>query len=292
MVASFLVYAVGLFCTAMVLGQVRSARARQVILLVVSYAFYASWGLWVLAVLTGSSFANYALGRRLRRTPTLPWLWSGVLFNVTLLAFFKYLPDVARQAAGEGTALARIVLPIGLSFWTFQALSYLFDLYREEELDPTLLEFCLYMGFAPTVLSGPICRLSEVLPQLRQNAPLRRSEVQLASQRIWLGALMMSLAQLLGSGPSRGGGINRGFDSARPLNAPDIWLLAIGYGFQLFFDFAGYSHIAIGAARLLGVGVRENFDRPYLSTSPSVFWTRWHRSLSSWIQDAASTISK
>jgi alginate O-acetyltransferase complex protein AlgI len=283
--ARLLIYAAGLLCTALVIRRVRSTSLLQFILLVASYAFYATWGAWFLAILVGSSLVNYGLGRRLRRAPTLPWLWVGVVFNIALLAFFKYLPDIARQSSGENAMMARVVLPVGLSFWTFQALSYLFDLYREEELDPTPLEFCLYMSFAPTVLSGPICRLPDILPQLREAAQLTRRDVHAAAQRIWLGALMMALAQLLGAGLHPGSGINSGFDSTRALTAPDVWLLAIGYGFQLFFDFAGYSHVAIGAARLLGVRVLENFDRPYLSTSPSIFWTRWHKSLSFWIRD-------
>jgi alginate O-acetyltransferase complex protein AlgI len=283
--ARLLAYALALLCTALVLRRVRSTTARQVILLLVSYAFYASWGAWFLAILIASSIVNYVLGRRLRRTPTLFWLWTGITFNLALLAFFKYLPDIARQTTGDSALLARVVLPIGLSFWTFQALSYLFDLYREEELDPMPLEFCLYMSFAPTVLSGPICRLPEILPKLRAHAQLTRGDIHAAGQRIWLGALMMALAQLLGTGLRPGTGINYGFDVAHAINAPDVWLLAIGYGFQLSFDFAGYSHVAIGAARLLGVRVPENFDRPYLSTSPSIFWTRWHMTLSFWIRD-------
>ena len=280
-----LVYALGLLFTSVFLRKVPSTRPRQIILLAVSYSFYASWSFSFLAVLVGSSLVNYAFGRRLRRAPTLQWLWLGIAFNIALLGFFKYLPDIASLIAGDNTTLAKIVLPIGMSFWTFQALSYLCDLYREEELDPTLLEFCLYMTFAPTVLSGPICRLPDILPQIRDNKLLTREDVQASGQRIWLGALMMALAQLLGSGLRPGGGINDGFDNVRMLTGPDVWLLAIGYGFQLFFDFAGYSHVAIGAARLLGVSVPENFDRPYLSTSPSIFWTRWHMSLSFWIRD-------
>ena len=283
MTARLVVYVAGLLLTSL-LARHLGVRSRRILLLAVSLAFYASWGPWFLAVLVGSAVVNFALGKALRRSPTSGRLWLGIAFNVALLGVFKYLPAIAQQISAE-SELARIVLPVGMSFWTFQALSYLFDLYREEELDPTLPEFLLYMSFAPTVLSGPICRLPEILPQLRERADLSRDDIHSAAQRIWLGALMMALAQLLGSGLTPNHGINAAFDSTAPLAAPDVWLLAIGYGFQLFFDFAGYSHIAIGAARLLGVRVQENFDRPYLSASPSVFWTRWHMSLSFWIRD-------
>ena len=284
MTARVFIYALGLLCTAVSIRRVRSNRPRQLILLVASYAFYLSLSGPLVAVLVASSLANYALGRRLQRTPSLPWLWLGIVGNIALLGFFKYLPGLASQFAAQGS-LARIVLPVGLSFWTFQALSYLFDLYREEELDPTPLEFLLYMAFAPTVLSGPICRLPEILPQLRHPRELTRPDVHAAIQRMWLGMLMIGLAQLLGSGLRPGHGIDAGFDFATTLGGADVWLLAIGYGFQLFLDFAGYSHVAIGAALLLGIRLVENFDLPYLAVSPSIFWTRWHMSLSSWIRD-------
>jgi alginate O-acetyltransferase complex protein AlgI len=283
--ARLLVYALGLLCTSVVVWHVRSQRGRQIILLGASCGFYASWGPWFLGALVGSSLVNYVLGRQIRRTPTRPWLLLGIAFNVALLGFFKYLPGIVSQIVGQTSTFSRIVLPVGMSFWTFQALSYLLDLYREKELDPTLLEFCLYMTFAPTVLSGPICRLPDMLPQFREYRPLTRAGAQAAAQRIGLGALMMGLAQLLGAGLRPGHGINNGFDGAGMLAGSDVWLLAFGYGFQLFFDFAGYSHIAIGAASLLGIRLAENFDGPYRSMSPSVFWTRWHMSLSSWIRD-------
>jgi alginate O-acetyltransferase complex protein AlgI len=278
MPAQLLAYAVGLLCTAIFVRLARKTASRQIILLTASYIFYGSLGVWFLAVLVSSSLINFFLGHRLRCSRAPYVLWAGILFNLGLLVFFKYLPQT-------GSALVRVVMPVGLSFWTFQALSYLFDLYREEELDPTPVEFCLYMAFAPTVVSGPICRLHEILPQLRHYTEIRRLETLSAIQRIWLGALMIALGQLLGSGIQPGLGIDYGYESARGLHALDAWLLAIGYGFQLFFDFAGYSHVAIGSAHLLGVRVPENFDAPYISTSPSIFWTRWHKSLSFWIRD-------
>ena len=103
--------------------------------------------------------------------------------------------------------------------------------------------------------------------------------------RIATGALMMQLGQLLGRGILNAGGINAGFDQLTQWSGPDVWCLAFGYGLQLFFDFAGYSHIAIGAAKMLGFTVPENFARPFASTTPSIFWTRWHMSLSFWIRD-------
>jgi alginate O-acetyltransferase complex protein AlgI len=174
---------------------------------------------------------------------------------------------------------------LGISFWTFQAMSYLFDLYRGEELDPTFVEFALFMVFFPVVISGPICRLPAMLPQFRAGEATTTRDMERGVSRIAMGFLMMQLAQLLGQGILSGDGINSGFDYARHWSGTDVWCLAFGYGLQLFLDFAGYSHIAIGAAQMMGFTIPENFVRPFQSTSPSIFWTRWHMSLSFWIRD-------
>jgi alginate O-acetyltransferase complex protein AlgI len=268
---------------------VRSVRARQIIYLFASYILYATWGVPFLGLLILSSLVNYTLGMWLRRHLSVACLWVGVVFNLAILGTFKYLPCVAILAFGRssfGTWMARIALPVGLSFWTFQALSYLFDIYREEELDPSLVEFCLYMAFWPTVLSGPICRLGNLLPQFRQQFTPRREDFSVGFDRMFLGLLLMALAEMMGAGIRSGQGIDAAFAStATKWSGADVWCLAIGYGFQLFFNFAGYCHIVIGAARLFGIRLDENFSRPYLSTTPSIFWTRWHMSLSFWIRD-------
>jgi alginate O-acetyltransferase complex protein AlgI len=190
---------------------------------------------------------------------------------------FLSLPDFVRD----------IVMPVGISFWTFQGLSFLFDTYREEELDPTLLEFCLYMAFWPTVLAGPVCRLPNMLPQFRRVSAVNIEDISVGFERLLQGIVMkMVLAQLLASGLRPDAGVTAGFDQIKSgWGGLDVLLLGIGFGFQLFFDFAGYSHMVIGAARLFGIRLEENFDRPFLALTPSAFWTRWHMSLSFWIRD-------
>ncbi len=177
-------------------------------------------------------------------------------------------------------------MPIGISFWTFQGISYLWDIYLGEELDPSLLEFCLYMAFWPTVMSGPVCRLPRMLPQFRDQPVFSGENISAGILLVIQGLFMkMCVAQLLGAGWRPGEGVTAGFDQMRGWGGIDVWLLGIGYGFQLFFDFAGYSLMVIGVARVFGIRVADNFNRPFLSASPSVFWTRWHMSLSSWIRD-------
>ncbi len=277
-------YAVALLIGLAIFAKVRSRGARQAILLIGSYALYATWGLWFAAVLLASTVMNFLLGQWLRRKPSALVLWIGIVCNLLLLGSFKYLPEFA-DSVGSLHLFSHIALPLGISFWTFQAMSYLFDLYRGEELDPSFLEFALYMAFFPVAISGPICRLPDMLPQFRSEDLVPRSDVMRGISRIATGALMMQLGQLLGRGILNAGGINAGFDKLTRWSGPDVWCLAFGYGLQLFFDFAGYSHVAIGAAKMLGFTVPENFARPFASTTPSIFWTRWHMSLSFWIRD-------
>lgn len=276
-----------LFCV-IVCAKARSRATRQVTLLICSYTLYLSWSRWFVIVLLASTVLNFLLGKWLQKNPSGRVLTLGLALNLILLGSFKYFPEVSANIPFSSLHFERfshLALPLGISFWTFQAMSYLFDLYRGEELDPTFLEFALFMVFFPVAISGPICRLPAMLAQFRAEQTTDVQDIERGLVRIATGILMMQLAQLLGQGIFAGDGINSGFDHLRHWSGSDVWCLAFGYGFQLFLDFAGYSHIAIGAAQAIGFTIPENFVRPFESTSPSMFWTRWHMSLSFWIRD-------
>lgn len=284
----FVGYAFGMALLWLIAMRLRSSVARQVLYLGASYVFYASWARWFIVVLLFSSVMNYALGQWLKKRITAGRLWVGIALNLALLSTFKYLPLLlgGAESTSPFSMIRHIALPLGVSFWTFQALSYLFEIYREEDLDPTPLEFCLYMSFWPTVLSGPICRLSSMLPQFRAPWSTSRHDLETGFRRICIGVLMSVLAGIIGAGLFPGQGVDAGFAlPAARLSATDVWCLLFGYAFQLYLNFCGYSHVVIGAARLFGLELHENFNRPYLSTTPSIFWTRWHMSLSFWIRD-------
>jgi alginate O-acetyltransferase complex protein AlgI len=279
-------YVVTFVVCAVIVTSVRSAKVRQAVLLLASYTLYIAWAGWFTAILLTSTILNYFLGQLLRRKPSGAVLAIGILLNLVLLSAFKYLPPIAvAMPFSSLQKFAHLALPLGISFWTFQAMSYLFDLYRGEEIDPSLTEFALYMAFFPVTISGPICRMPEMLPQFRSEDAIPWASIGQGLRRIAIGVLMMTLARVLGQGILAGDGINSGFDRAGQWSGPDAWCLAFGYGLQLFFDFAGYSHIAIGAAQALGLSIPENFARPFQSQTVSVFWTRWHMSLSFWIRD-------
>src|SRR5262249_40172471 len=176
---------------------------------------------------------NFMYGAFLRRNPTLARLWGGVAANIGLLGFYKTAHLFASMFGTHSTPsefLGGIAMPLGISFWTFQAMSYLFDLYRQEDIDPSLTEFCLYMAFWPTVIMGPICRLGKMLPQFREGDRFSGQNVLEGSRRIATGLFMkLVLSQLLFSGLTAGGGVAAGFDGRRPgWSGLDAWFLAIG----------------------------------------------------------------
>jgi alginate O-acetyltransferase complex protein AlgI len=281
-----ILYCVVFLLCAGILAKVRSRRVRHAVLLLASYGLYLTWEPWVGAILVTSTVLNFLLGQGLRRKPSGAILGLGIFVNLVLLGGFKYLPEVAVHFPVTSLQqFSHLALPLGLSFWTFQAMSYLFDLYRGEDMDPTFFEFALYMAFFPVTISGPICRMPEMLPQFRSEKPTAVDDMRRGFARIATGVFMMQVAKLLGQGIFGGDGITSGFDRLHQWSGADVWCLALGYGLQLFFDFAGYSHIAIGAAQAMGFTVPENFARPFASTNASVFWTRWHMSLSFWIRD-------
>lgn len=254
---------------------------RKGLLLAASYGFYATWNPWFTLLLAAASGFNHLWAHRLRRRSTAATLWIGLAANLGLLLGLKYLPALWARPGEPASWTA----PVGVSFFTFQAISYLVDVYRGFEERPTWVEFFLYMAFWPTILAGPICRLPEMLPQYRRSERANAGDVSTGFRRIVLGLFMkVVVADTLARGLAPGSGIDAAFKSGAG-GTLDVLLLGIGYGFQLFFDFAGYSHAAIGAARLFGLRLRENFDAPYLASNISEFWNRWHMSLSSWIRD-------
>ena len=279
-------YVLAFLLCAVILATVRLRPIRQATILIASYALYLTWGAWFAAVLLTSTVMNYSVGEWLRRKRSGATLFFGIFLNLSLLGTFKYLPAATlRLPFSSLQRFAHLALPLGISFWTFQAMSYLFDVYQGDDVEPSFFEFALYMVFFPVTISGPICRMSEMLPQFRSESATCWDDIAHGCQRIANGVLMMQLAKLLGQGILAGDGITSGFDHVANWSGPDVWCLTFGYGLQLFFDFAGYSHIAIGAAQALGFTIPENFARPFESTSPSIFWTRWHMSLSFWIRD-------
>lgn len=269
-------------------------RARLWMLFVASITFYGFWRWEFVPLMLISSTSDYFVARGLqsaeKKGARRALLFVSLFVNLGLLFVFKYLAFFTENFWAGLSWLGvdapppelNIILPLGISFYTFQTISYTVDVYRrliEPERDYIL--YSCYVMYFPQLVAGPILRAKEVLFQLDQRPRFQLEDLAFGFRRILCGLFLKvvladNIAPLVDSGFS--------FPVAT-LGALDVWTLSFLFGFQIYFDFSAYSHIAIGSARLMGIHFPENFDFPYLATSPRQFWRRWHISLSSWIRD-------
>jgi len=265
-------------------------RWRKPWLLAASWAFYGSWHLPYLGLLVGSAALNSLGGRWIVAAPgsRAPRGWAVLAVNLGLLGLFRYL-DWGVETLNQGLALAGAgplglpgwVLPLGISFYLFQGMSYVIDLTRRRESIHPFFDFQLYIAFFPQLVAGPIMRAKELIPQLAPG-PLPGPEALRAG--LWTLASGLALKIVLADGLAPG--VDAAFSRApSALGALDVAVMATGFGLQIYFDFAAYSRIAIGSGQLLGLKLVENFNHPYVAASPAEFWARWHMSLSRWIRD-------
>ncbi len=262
---------------------------------VASFAFYGWWNPLYLPLLLVSAGTDYVVGGRIHDSSQARsrrrWLFVSLALNLGLLAGFKYAPLAARSIGALGRwipldwdwELAGWVVPVGISFYTFQTLSYTLDIYRGH-IQPcrSFRDFLLYVSFFPQLVAGPIVRARRLLPQLESRRRLRASAVQLGLYRvIWGLAMKIVVADNLAPA------VERAFapETVARLEPARAWLGALYFHVQIFADFAGYSSIAIGLALLLGLSFPENFRSPYLAVGAADFWGRWHRTLSTWLRD-------
>ena len=263
-------------------------RYKNMILLIGSFVFYA-WGQhFYLLLLMLSIVVNYTFGRLIgeRRAQRKPLLILGLIYNFGLLVFFKYTNFFIENINALHTAThiqiptISVVMPLGISFYTFQVVSYLVDVYRGEQRPvKNIINLGVYIAMFPQVTSGPIGLYSELEPTLlRRHCSVLNLESGLKTFIIGMGAKML-LANPMGT---LWAGMSRyGYET---LSCPYAWLGAFGYSFQLYFDFAGYSLMAMGLGQMLGLYVPRNFDHPYISGSMAEFWRRWHMTLGRWFK--------
>ncbi|BAL23285.1 MBOAT family protein [Azoarcus sp. KH32C] len=267
---------------------------RKNILLVASYYFYMCWDWRYAGLLLVISAVNFVAGRSIEASRTergkRRWLAFSLMASLGVLACFKYanffIDGAERLIAALGFApdgpLLQVLLPVGISFFTFQSLSYTLDIFRgRERATDSFRDFALFVAFFPTVLSGPITRAREFLPQLEQPLPDSRERVEEGLVLIVRGFVKkIAFADVLALHL-----VNPAF--AAPADYSPLFLLVAVYGFtfQLYMDLSGYTDIARGVAKLLGFELPQNFDRPYRALSVSNFWQRWHISMSGFFRD-------
>jgi len=259
-----------------------------------SLTFYGFWRVEFVPVMMASAVTDYWAARGIYRTSQprrrkLLVLLS-LAVNLGLLGYFKYLLFFADNVSGLFQLFGadwqppawNIILPLGISFYTFQTISYTIDVYRgfiKPERDFVL--YACYVTFFPQLVAGPVLRAAEVIHQLSERPPFLADDLAVGLRRVLYGLFLKvvladNIALL----------VDQGF--AQPttaLGALDVLTLAFLFGFQIYFDFCAYSHIALGSARIMGIRFPENFNFPYFASSPRDFWKRWHISLSSWIRD-------
>ncbi|MDP2710630.1 MAG: MBOAT family O-acyltransferase [Solirubrobacteraceae bacterium] len=266
------------------------ARMRIAVLLVASYAFYLSWNPVYGLLLASSTVANYAIARAIPDSPHPKRLLTlGIVINLSVLAFFKYAGFLSSAGADllgwlgadtSGFDGLDILLPLAISFFTFEMISVLIDTYRRDVRVDNFLVFATYKAYFPKLVSGPITRYRELAPQLLRPAPLTFERFQSGLALFTLGlATKVALADNLAVPADRA--------FADPSTA-SAHVMAVGlgaFGLQILFDFAAYTTMARGASRMLGLELPLNFRYPYGSASPSEFWRRWHITLSRWLRD-------
>jgi alginate O-acetyltransferase complex protein AlgI len=264
----------------------------KVFILGASYVFYGTWNWRFVFLIILSTLVNQELALRMGRASEhrrKVLLVLTVAFNLTLLGVFKYygffidsLNTLLRTVGlGVRLPLLEIIVPVGISFFTFQAITYVADIYRGKLGRASLLDFAVYLAFFPHLVAGPIVRAAEFLPQLKSpQVPTRRD----ASRAAFLIAGGLFKKVVIASNLATAI-VDPVFAVPRQHSAPEILLGIYGYAIQIYADFSGYTDMAIGIALLLGFTFPQNFDRPYSAASLQEFWRRWHMTLSRWLRD-------
>ena len=275
-------------------------RARWVWLLIASYYFYMCWNAKYALLIALSTLITYASGLLIHRAEGIPepgrrermkklWVFLSFASNLAILFFFKYFgffwDNLTAVLALAGIALKRpafdIVLPVGISFYTFQALSYTVDVYRGEvEPEKNPFRYALFVSFFPQLVAGPIERSKNLLSQLYERHTFDPDRV-----REGLLLMLWGMFEKIVIADRLAMLIDYVYANYRDLPGAAAVLATVFFAFQIYSDFAGYSHIAIGAAQVMGFTLMENFTQPYLSKSVAEFWRRWHISLSTWFRD-------
>lgn len=266
---------------------------RNPLLLVASYIFYGYWDYRFVSLLLLSTVVDYFIGQKLYATTNIKkrkmFLIFSMLVNLGILAFFKYfgffiesLTPIAGIFGGNLDYLhINIILPVGISFYTFQTMSYTIDIYRKK-IKPTnnFIDFAVFVSFFPQLVAGPIERAKNLLPQIHKTPLPNKQQIEKGVVLIVTGLFKKVMI-----GDTTGRFVDHIFAKPDIYSSPELLVALLLFSVQIYADFSGYSSIARGTAKLLGIELMKNFEQPYLSRNITEFWRRWHISLSSWLKD-------
>ena len=269
-------------------------RGQNVLLLIASYLFYSAWDWRFLSLLIFQSLVDYIAGLGIGRSEDervrKRYLIGAITINLLVLATFKYFGFFVDSAIGllrwiglePNPPLLEIILPIGISFYTFQSITYSFDVYRRR-LPPTrsFLNYAVFVAYFPHMIAGPIQRANHLLPQIERPRTLPTGR----QVRSGLFLIVMGLFKKVAIADAVAGVANEVFQSGSSAGSATLLIGVVAFSLQIYGDFAGYSDCARGVSRLFGIELTRNFEQPYLSRNITEFWRTWHISLSSWLHD-------
>ncbi|MBS1510056.1 MAG: MBOAT family protein [Bacteroidetes bacterium] len=268
-------------------------KTQNILLMAASYYFYACWDYRFLFLLIFSTFLDYFTGIKMNDAPDKKgrrfWFWLSVIVNLGFLGVFKYFNFFASSLA-DALAMAgiktnfwslQVILPVGISFYTFHGLSYVIDIYNGKiKAERNFIDYSLFVSFFPLLVAGPIERATHLLPQIKKE---RHFDARMATDG--LRQILWGLFKKIVIADNCAEYANTIFNHAGNFHGSSLVLGAVFFAFQIYGDFSGYSDIALGTARLLGFDLLRNFAFPYFSRDIAEFWRRWHISLSSWFRD-------
>ena len=254
------------------------------ILIIASAVFYSTWSWKFFLLLLGSATTNFFVGRKLLSTErTSLILLLGVLFNLCLLGYFKYFNffiDNCNWLLGTHFQFAKIILPLGISFYTFQQIAYIVDAYKHEIQPCGFFTYILFVIYFPQLVAGPIVHYQEMMPQFGSHKEVRWD-------LMWEGLFVFicGLFKKIVIADKLAVFVQQGYGNVDQMGFLGAWLLSLSYTFQLYFDFSGYADMAIGSGLFFGIRLPENFNSPYKSLDIQDFWRRWHITLSTWLKN-------
>lgn len=267
------------------LQQKKIYQFRHIILLIASYIFYAFWNIKCCLLMLLLSIIAYGMSILYVKTKKKIYIIAGVVFLLIILAIFKYfnffIGSFCYVWGIKNPHMLNIILPMGISFYTFQALSYLIDVYKNKiEVEKSFLKVSLFISFFPQLVAGPIVKANKFMHQLYEDRNINIENVRVGIQQFLFGLFKKVVVA-----DNISLGVDSVWQSPLEYHAISVLLCIIGYSIQIYCDFSGYSDMAIGCAKCLGYDLPCNFNMPYISKNVQEFWKRWHISLSTWLKD-------
>lgn len=270
-----------------ILGKYKGKKYAIGWLVFASFFFYGWWDVRYVPLLFASICFNYFVGKRLEFAQIKKfWLWIGILVNISMLGYFKYmdffLGSVNAMLGMSYFDLMHIVLPLGISFFTFTQTAYLIDVYRGDTKNTSFIVYCEFVTIFPHLIAGPIISHRKMIPQFLSDATFRLDYHNVA---MGLGLFSMGLFKKVVIADKLAIVATDVFSNTLSIGMIEAWMGAIAYTFQLYFDFSGYSEMAMGLGLMLNLQLPQNFNSPYKATSVIDFWRRWHITLSGWVRE-------